>query len=297
VISKRVYPTLERKGIIRLQGRAHAAEFFNGLESLARAVEAHILQCDGTIAHCRGCGRTGWMRQPATTEGDWPNLLEGLLCGCGLNGRMRMILVAVDTMLMTETVHDAVVFERVTPLFTRLLERIPRLQGSEYLGDDAVPGEVRAFGGLEVRHESLLSPSYHPSSMDMVMHFDVLEHVPDIDEAMRQCYSLLRPGGTLLFSCPFYEGLDRSLVRATVEDGRVRHLLEPCFHGNPVDDGGSLVFTHPGWDLLERIAASGFENVSLLLCYDLAEGIVSNACPYPDGHVWPVAFTAKKTKR
>lgn len=85
------------------------------------------------------------------------------------------------------------------------------------------------------------------------MHFDVLEHVPDMDQALRECWRILRPGGWMLFSCPFYEELESTIVRARLVDGALEHVLEPCYHGNPVDGGGALVFSQPGWDLWERV--------------------------------------------
>src|SRR3546814_8559711 len=58
-----------------------------------------------------------------TPPGDWANLREGLLCRCGLNSRMRQILVTLDALLAREpSLHEAVVFEQVTPLFPRLRE-------------------------------------------------------------------------------------------------------------------------------------------------------------------------------
>lgn len=283
-------------GAVRwLASRDAAERAFAELAPVATALEPSIIAQGGIDGFCVGCGKHGRMRQPITPPGDWANLREGLLCQCGLNSRMRQILVTLDALLAREpSLHEAVVFEQVTPLFPRLRERLPRLIGSEFLGPSCHSGDVIETMGQAVRHESLLATSYASNSRDLVMHFDVLEHVPDPVAALTECQRILRPGGWLFFTCPFYEGLERTIVRARLVDGALVHDLEPCFHGNPVDGDGALVFTQPGWDLLDWITAAGFPSASLVLCFDPAQGIVTNACPYADGHTWPIIFAVQK---
>lgn len=283
----------EFPGVRRLATPRQAMDVFLSLTPMARHVEAMVLDDGGASGFCVGCRR--WQRfvQPPAAAGDWANLLEGLVCECGLNARMRLILNALDALNWAQGVpRDVAVLERLTPLYPLLQARLPGLVGSEYLGPDFAPGEEGRIDGQLVRHESLLSLSYTTGSLDMFMHFDVLEHVPDIDAALRECRRVLKSGGRLLFSCPFYEGVERSIVRAEVVDGELLHRLEPCYHGNPVDGKGALVFTQPGWDLMSRVREAGFTELELLFCYDPVQGIVSNACPYADGHMWPVVFSA-----
>lgn len=132
------------------------------------------------------------------------------------------------------------------------------------------------------------------AGLDLVMHFDVLEHIPGPVAALEQCWRILRPGGRLLFSCPFYEELNRSVFRARMEDGQLLHDLPPCYHRNAVDGDGALVFTQFGWDLLDMIERSGFVELELWLNFDPVEGVLSNGCPFPDGHAWPIVFAARK---
>lgn len=278
-----------------LATRQEAEEVFALLAPEIDPIERVIIANSGLVGYCVGCGRRGWLKQPKIAPGDWANLREGLLCTCGLNSRMRQILATLDALLSQEQLlRKAAVFEQLTPLFGSLRRRLPELIGSEFLGAECRSGQYRQIKMQRVRHESLLDTSYDTGSLDLVMHFDVLEHVPDAVQALRECHRILRPGGWLFFTCPFYEGLDRSIVRARIVDGELRHDLEPCYHGNPVDERGALVFTQPGWDLLDWIADAGFPCSEMLLCLDVAQGIVSNACPYADGHTWPIIFAAQK---
>lgn len=283
-------------GVHRFPEAGLLAAAFDHLAPLAAAIEAWSLQRGGAPGFCRGCERWVDFTQAQAPPGDWANLMEGMLCTCGLNGRMRGILMALDDLLGDLEVRPATsaVFERLTPLFPLLERRLPGIVGSEYLGDDLRSGSIQktAWGG--VRHESLLAPSYKDASLDMVLHFDVLEHVPDMDQALRQCWRVLRPGGWMVFSCPFYEALDTTIVRARLGEGGIEHLLEPCFHGNPVDGGGALVFSQPGWDLWARVIDAGFQEVRVSLCFDPVQGVLTDACPYPIGHAWPVVFVARK---
>ncbi|MGE8220644.1 MAG: class I SAM-dependent methyltransferase [Stenotrophomonas acidaminiphila] len=277
---------------------------FDGMSSLGIAMEAlspvaHMLETraldEGRVfGFCRGCGIWGWFFQPAQAEG-WANLSEGMLCACGLNGRMRGVLAVVDDVLARmRDVPRAAVFERLTPLFEALFRRVPGVTGSEFLGDKCRPGELVDRGGRQVRHESMDDASYASESLELVMHFDVLEHVPDPLAALRECHRILVPGGRLVFSTPFYEGLNASIRRARLRDGVLVHDLPAAYHGNPVDEGGALVFTQFGQDLFDMVAASGFCRIEAWLAFNPVEGVFSNGCPYPDGHAWPVVFVATK---
>lgn len=278
-----------------LPGREEAERTFAALSPAAKALEESVVAQGGIRGHCAGCGFEGWLTQPPTPAGEWANLREGLVCACGLNSRMRQILVTLDALLAQDpSLRRAVVFEQVTPLYPRLRERLPALIGSEFLDPALSSGQIVEIMGRPVRHESLQETSYAAGSLDLVMHFDVLEHVPDAAQALAECHRILRPGGWLFFTCPFYEGLERTIVRARMVDGAIEHRLQPCYHSNPVDRAGALVYIQPGWDLLAQIASAGFPSVAMLLCFDPGQGILTNACPYADGHTWPIVFAARK---
>jgi SAM-dependent methyltransferase len=259
---------------------------------MAAAAEREIAANETLPGWCAAC------RKPATfrvgqPEGNWSNLREGLVCDCGLNGRMRLIFLALEEVAPR---RDFLVLERVTVLYRKLAERFPQVQGSEFLGAGRKPGEIVQLGAASVRHESIEALSVADDSLDCIFHGDILEHVPHPDRALRECFRALRPGGVLVFTCPFFD-LERHVVRCEIIDGALRHHLPPAFHGNPVEPGGSLVFTHHGWPLIDDVRAAGFDEVKIGLCYDVHQGIVSNANPYSEGLMWPVIFRATKGGR
>ena len=130
------------------------------------------------------------------------------------------------------------------------LGEAPMYQSSHY--DPALqPGEISALGWINQDAEN---QSFEDESFDLVVTQDVFEHIFDIDAAFGEIARTLRPGGSHIFTTPLVNKTRPTVARAIRDaDGTVRHLVEPEYHSNPVDDGGSLVTWHFGFDLATRI--------------------------------------------
>jgi SAM-dependent methyltransferase len=111
--------------------------------------------------------------------------------------------------------------------------------------------------------------SFACDSLDFILSFDVLEHVPDYKAALAECLRCLKPGGVMLSTAPFAQGSQQTIVRAKLLlSGEVEHLLEPEYHGDPTrPDEGGLCSYHFGWDLLDDFQALGAADVGVLYCY------------------------------
>jgi SAM-dependent methyltransferase len=136
------------------------------------------------------------------------------------------------------------------------MTRAPGYVASEYLGGSHAPGDV--VGGT--RHEDLMDLSFPDATLDLVVTSDVLEHVPDPYRAHREIFRVLRPGGRHVFTVPSGTTalLDRS--RAALDDGGALKLFEePVYHGDPLRQGGALVFTDFGLEMIVRLAEIGFD--------------------------------------
>lgn len=176
---------------------------------------------------------------------------------CGLVSRMRALFDLLRS--VDDSARSVYVAERVTasyPLFERLY---PEVVGSEFLGDDHERGRNYAHAsGVDVRHEDMTALTFADDEFDLVVTQDVFEHIPDFDAAFEECRRVLRPGGRLVFTVPFFANQPTTEIRATVDDaGNVEHLLAPEIHGNPIGEG-SLCFQHFGWDLLDAVRNAGF---------------------------------------
>ena len=102
------------------------------------------------------------------------------------------------------------------------------------------------------RCENLELQTFPDASFDVVVTQDVLEHVFDPAAAFKQVARTLKPGGVHVFTIPWFYWKP-TLTRAVMQDGAVRHLVEPDYHGNPIDPNGSLVVTEWGHDFCDFI--------------------------------------------
>jgi SAM-dependent methyltransferase len=86
-----------------------------------------------------------------------------------------------------------------------LLNRL-RSQGCRIQGVDVnarLIGEGRAwFGELPVQQVDGTALPFADRRFDIVMSFDVLEHIPDTDAHLREVRRVLKPGGTYLLQTP-----------------------------------------------------------------------------------------------
>src|SRR2546423_89000 len=84
-------------------------------------------------------------------------------------------------------------------------ERTERIAANERVYD-----RLAAEGGRWVRAGGLLP--FGDGAFDVVCAFEVLEHIPDDDQALAEIARVLRPGGALVFSVPvnpaLYSGFD-----------------------------------------------------------------------------------------
>lgn len=193
-----------------------------------------------------------------------PNWRERLDCPrCGMNNRQRAAVQIAAEALGLRPNARVYVTEQTTRVYQQLRQRYAHLVGSEYLGDGYAPGSVNAAG---IRHEDLTRLSFANGSMDAVLTFDVLEHVPDYRSALAECGRVLAPGGGMLFSIPFVQDEAVSRPRATIgPDGTLTHVLPPIYHGDPVrPEEGVLCYHDFGWDVLEATRRAGFRDAAAL---------------------------------
>ena len=178
----------------------------------------------------------------------------------GCSSRVRAML---DWLVTEEQVYPwskMLMLEAVTPFALKIRGKYPYAIGTEYLPEEA--DRQRMF---PIQHCDIENPAFPDASVDFFFSNDVLEHIPDLDAGLRGIRRVLKPGGVMLSTAPFMYASQESLQKAVLEGGVLRHLSEPEYHGNPVDpEAGSLVFTIPGWDVLERCRAAGFAKAEMV---------------------------------
>ena len=251
----------------------------------------------GLCTYCRS--RRDFVVSAGVWLGQNVNLREGLVCPvCGLKNRLRLLFKAVEEYAGPPAEmrkKRAYVAERLTTFYQRLASRIDDVVGSEYLGRHAVSGQTRRVGLHLVRHEDLCALSFPDESFDLVIHADVLEHVPDFRRAFAELHRVTRRGGGMFFSVPFLHDRDGDEVRASVQaDGSIVHHLPAVYHGDPVDPKGALAYRTYGWSLLDTLRGVGFDAAEVGVLADLDLGFASSNSPAED-FMEPVVFRALRS--
>jgi SAM-dependent methyltransferase len=179
-------------------------------------------------------------------QGPW--LRDQLVCmRCGSIPRWRTLHVVLDGEFptwRTLAIHESSPGGAAS---NKLAAECPSYVGTHFF-PDVPPGSSK--GG--VRCENLERQTFASDSFDLVITQDVFEHVLHPDKAFAEVARTLKPGGAHVFTIPWYYW-QRTRVRAVEEDGEIRHLLPPEYHGNPIDASGSLVVTEWGLDFLDYI--------------------------------------------
>lgn len=208
---------------------------------------------------CQEHVRLEFDRKFSSTKG--VNWRERLVCSsCRLNCRLRLALHVIEGHLGIPKSARVYLTEHLTPLARAMIKRGWAPMTSEYLA--GVPRGTSNRQGI--RCEDLTQLTFDDSSFDALLCFDVLEHIPNHRDALREMRRVVAPGGRVVMSFPFVAAADDNIVRAELgADGSIRHLLPPEYHGDPVDSAkGILCFHHFGWQVLEETRAAGFTDVA-----------------------------------
>ncbi len=204
-----------------------------------------------------------------------PNWRERLICrSCKLPNRQRAIIDFLESIANLAEGATLYVTEHASPFFRALKRRYPQVIGSELLQDGTPLGALNA---LRIRNEDLTRLSFVDDSFDAICATDVLEHIPNYEKALYECFRCLRPGGTLVVSVPFLLDAEETLTRARVWPDAVEHVLPPEYHGDPLDPRGVLCYYHFGWDLLERMRQIGFSSSALQFYWSWRRGYLGGS--------------------
>ena len=234
--------------------RAYENQLIAGALDEIFVVDAFCAPCHRGVPLLAGTREGG----PRTRSTWHPNWRETLTCpSCGMNNRQRLIATLLRQHLEHQNGATVYFMEQISPMYQWAASALSmhRIVGSEYLDDAHYSGQIKNG----IRHEDAAHLSFADETVDLIVSNDVFEHVPDPVRAFAECARVLRDGGALLATIPFYSASDATVSRARkAASGQVEHLLPAQYHGNPMSSKGSLVFTDFGWDILAMLRSAGF---------------------------------------
>ena len=116
---------------------------------------------------------------------------------------------------------------------------------SNYTISHYFPDEKFGKAGENFYNEDIQKTTFPDASFDIIIHEDILEHINDPFQAVKEGIRILADGGVLVFTCPV-KCLNKKTIRRTAinKSGELEYLLPPQYHGNPIANEGALVF----WD-------------------------------------------------
>jgi len=210
---------------------------------------------------------------------DIPNYREGLRdLSTDLNSRLRAVALCLNSfeLLNPKNVDSVYLTEETTPFYNYiekiLSQKKIKLSGSEYLGPQYESGDI--VDGLN--HEDLTKLSLKSKSKDLVICLEVLEHIPEYKKALAELSRIISDDGHCIITVPFtfnkIEHTERALLE---EDGKINHILEPEYHGDPVNpNGGVLCYRYYGWKLFDELKELGFKEVKMFFAWSMVYGII-----------------------
>lgn len=132
---------------------------------------------------------------------------------------------------------------------------------SQYFPDESPGSVIRGF-----RNENLEALTFDDAILDLHITQDVMEHVFDPYLVFREIAHV--------FTVPIVlEGQSSRRRAERLPDGSINYLLPAQYHGNPVDDQGSLVTIDWGDDICQAIAHASGMTTEVYVIDDLSRGI------------------------
>jgi SAM-dependent methyltransferase len=228
----------------------------------------HVVQGTLSRGECPICEKRVFFVQ----KGPW--LRDDLLCNnCGSIPRSRALIHVLKTRFPNWRelqIHESSPGGAASDKLQRECKR--------YLPTHYFPDVPRGTSKNGFRSENLEKQTFPDASFDLVVTSDVFEHVADPAPAFSEIARTLRAGGAHVFTVPWY-WWKPTLVRAVPEpDGSIRHLEKPDYHGNPIDENGSLVITEWGPDLCDFIYCASKMTTTAILIRDITMGLAGEFC-------------------
>lgn len=154
----------------------------------------------------------------------------------------------------------------------KLCDALVRLGYTNLIGTDiskaAIEYGKQKFGQINLSHMDVTRLEFPDQSFDIVLSFDLVEHIPNIGLHFAEVYRTLKPGGKYLLQTP---NLFCNALYCTL---RYQGLAWRQYHPSPQ--------TH--WSIHRKLLQSGFEKVEFIKM-PLLSGYKSQFLPHGTGNL------------
>jgi SAM-dependent methyltransferase len=227
-----------------------------------RAVARAVLAGRSNLGFCPICGRKVlFVRKSAWLRDNYECLF------CRSIPRQRVVIRVLETLFpqwRSMTIHES---SPGSPSSDKISRECKHYVPSHFYEDTPL-GSYRNG----VRCENLEKMTFGDESFDLVITQDVFEHVLNPAQAFGEIARILRPGGAHVFTVPYYYW-KRTLIRALESSGGIEYLEPPDYHGNPIDEKGSLVVTEWGPELVDFIYMHSGLTTTIYNIHDVRMGL------------------------
>ena len=193
------------------------------------------------------------------------------ISAAGLSSRSRATLLVLESLVGDRRIEDIKIHcaEALSGFSLKLRGIFPKLICTEYSTDEDVISKL-----YPIPIADLSDLDFPDDSFDFQVSNDVLEHVPDISICLRESKRILKFDGHAIFTVPFDVNAEKNSVRAILENGELKHLKPPDYHGDPLSKDGVLVFCIPGWEIINQAMSAGFSSAFIRFVSSEKHGIV-----------------------
>ncbi len=179
--------------------------------------------------------------------------------GCAARHR-AVVLHMLDYVLANGWCSTVFLAEDGTAFANALPERFPYCFKAAYLPE--LEGR-QAFPNL--RHEDPVALSLPDHSFDLYISLDTMIYAPSTPSLLREAHRVLRRTGVFLATMAFRYGETLSQIRAEIVDQELVHRSDPLYFADPLDPARKrLVYSIPGWDILEQARQAGFRSAEIV---------------------------------
>lgn len=202
------------------------------------------------------------------SKDDW--LRDNYACmNCGSIPRERALMSVIELFFPEWTelnIHESSPSERGAS------DKLKR-KGKRYIASQYWPN--RPLGSIYdgVYNIDLEQQTFDANLFDLVVTQDVFEHLYHPDKAVREIYRTLKSGGAHICTIPMVNKTKPTEKWSVINNGNIVFLHEEEYHGNPIQEKGTPVSFHYGYDFGSLVNKWSNFNCIIFSIDDLSKGI------------------------